>query len=116
MDGVQATMAVIEGYSEHVMDVVGEQVLPAYSGLREAMERRRRSRSAPERILQRLLGLDMKMRQYELGKSFCDGVVERRGIGTLNLVWSAPAALPTMTELNDPGAWIERVEGTPLAA
>jgi coenzyme F420 biosynthesis associated uncharacterized protein len=116
MDRLQSAMAVIEGYSEHVMDAVGEQVLPAYAGLREAMERRRRSRSAPERILQRLLGLDMKMRQYELGKSFCDGVVERRGIETLNRVWSEPAALPSMAELNDPAAWIDRVEGTPLAA
>ena len=116
MDGVQSTMAVIEGYSEHVMDAVGEKVLPAYEGLREAMERRRRSLSAPERILQRLLGLDLKMRQYELGKSFCDAVVERRDIDILNRVWSEPAALPTMGELKDPAAWIERVEGTPLAA
>ena len=68
MDGVQSTMSVIEGYSEHTMDAVGERVLPAYEGLRDAMERRRRSRSAPERVLQRLLGFDMKMRQYELGK------------------------------------------------
>src|SRR5437763_2891444 len=41
---IQAAMAVIEGYSEHVMDTVGERVLPAYAGLREAMDRRRRSR------------------------------------------------------------------------
>jgi coenzyme F420 biosynthesis associated uncharacterized protein len=115
MDGVQSTMAVIEGYSEHVMDAVGAKVLPAYGGLREAMERRRRSRSAPERILQRLLGLDLKMRQYEVGKSFCDAVVERSGIDTLNRVWSEPAALPTMAELKDPAAWIERVDA-PLAA
>jgi uncharacterized protein (DUF2342 family) len=71
---------------------------------------------APERILQRLLGFDMKMRQYELGKSFCDGVVERRGISTLNQVWSAPEALPSMKELEDPAAWIARIEGQPLAA
>jgi coenzyme F420 biosynthesis associated uncharacterized protein len=116
LDGVQATMAVIEGYSEHVMDAVGERVLPAYGGLREAMERRRRSRSAPERILQRLLGLDLKMRQYELGKRFCDAVVAQSGIDTLNRVWSEPAALPTMAELKDPAAWVQRVEGTPLAA
>src|SRR3954463_11687774 len=69
MDQVQAAMSVIEGYSEHVMDAVGSDVLPAYEGLRDAMERRRRSRSAPERVLQRLLGFEMKMRQYEQGKS-----------------------------------------------
>src|SRR4051794_21457560 len=116
LDGVQSTMAVIEGYSEHVMDAVGEQVLPQYAGLREAMERRRRSRSAPERILQRLLGFEMKLKQYELGKRFCDGVVERRGISMLNQVWSAPEALPSTTELEDPAAWIARMERQPLAA
>jgi coenzyme F420 biosynthesis associated uncharacterized protein len=116
LDGVQSTMAVIEGYSEHVMDAVGERVLPHYTGLREAMDRRRRSRSAPERILQRLLGLDMKMRQYELGKRFCDAVVEQRGIESLDRVWSSAEALPTMAELKDPAAWIERVDESQLAA
>src|SRR5919199_1477153 len=90
MTRIQSTMAVIEGYSEHVMDAVGARVLPAYAGLREAMERRRRSRSYPERVLQRLLGFDLKMRQYEEGKAFCDGVVERGGIDTLNRVWDGP--------------------------
>ena len=36
MDSVQAAMAVVEGYSEHVMDAVGENVLPEYAGLRDA--------------------------------------------------------------------------------
>src|SRR3954452_6607766 len=116
MDGVQATMAVIEGYSEHVMDAVGENVLPAYAGLREAMDRRRRSRSAPERILQRLLGLDMKMRQYELGKRFCDGVVERNGRATLGHVWDGPESLPTLAEIDDPEAWVARIRGERAAA
>ena len=109
MDKVQAAMSIIEGYSEHTMDVVGERTLPAYSGLREAMDQRRRSRSAPERMLQRLLGLDMKMRQYELGKRFCDAVVERNGIETLNHVWDGPESLPTAAELDDPDGWVARV-------
>ena len=79
MERIQCAMAVVEGYSEHVMDAVGADVLPQYDGLREAMEGRRRSRSAPERLLLRLLGLDQKMKQYEDGKKFCDGVVARRG-------------------------------------
>jgi coenzyme F420 biosynthesis associated uncharacterized protein len=113
---IQAAMAVVEGYSEHVMDAVGERVLPAYAGLRDAMERRRRSRSYPERVLQRLLGLDLKMRQYEEGKAFCDAVVERAGIEALNRVWDAPESLPTAAELRDPAAWIERVGTKPEPA
>jgi putative hydrolase len=107
---------VIEGYSEHVMDAVGSRVLPEYAGLRDAMERRRRSRSYPERVLQRLLGLDLKMRQYELGKSFCDGVAERGGIDALNRVWGSPESLPDDRELERPELWLERTAGTSAAA
>ncbi len=117
MNRVQAAMAVVEGYSEHVMDVLGERVLPAYPGLRDAMERRRRSRSYPERILQRLLGLDLKMRQYELGKRFCDGVVTEGGIDSLNRVWESPDSLPNLRELERPSDWLARVvSGEPAAA
>jgi coenzyme F420 biosynthesis associated uncharacterized protein len=116
MRRLQAVMAVIEGYSEHVMDAVGEDVLPSYTGLRDAMERRRRSRSAPERALQRLLGLDLKMRQYELGKRFCDTVAERHGVDTLNRVWDDARNLPTLAEIEDAEAWVARVRDERAAA
>src|SRR5688572_12832034 len=44
LERIQCAMAVVEGYSEHVMDAVGADVLPQYDGLRVAMEKRRRSR------------------------------------------------------------------------
>jgi coenzyme F420 biosynthesis associated uncharacterized protein len=105
---MQSLMAVIEGYAEHVMDALGGHLLPEYEGLRSAMDRRRRSRSAPERIIERLLGLDFKMRQYELGKRFCDGVAEREGIEGLNRVWAGPDSLPTPGELSRPAVWLDR--------
>jgi coenzyme F420 biosynthesis associated uncharacterized protein len=116
MERIQCAMAVVEGYSEHVMDAVGADVLPQYAGLRDAMEQRRRSRSAPERILLRLLGLEQKMRQYEDGKRFCDGVVAEGGVETLNRVWHAPTALPTASELRSPAAWIGRLEADPIVS
>jgi coenzyme F420 biosynthesis associated uncharacterized protein len=116
MNQLQAVMAVIEGYSEHVMDAVGERVLLGYEKLREAMDRRRASRSAPQKILERLLGLDLKMRQYVLGKQFSDAVEKQAGIATLNRVWEAPELLPTLTELENPPSWIARVEEPRAAA
>ena len=74
MDEIQATMSVIEGYSEHVMDAIAAEVIPSHEQLRAAMDRRRRSRSAPQRIIERLLGFDVKLRQYEQGKKFADAV------------------------------------------
>jgi len=108
MDGIQAFMAVLEGYAEHVMDAVGAEVIDDLPRLRAALERRRADRTGFLRLLEKLIGMDMKLRQYELGRAFCDGVVERGGIETLNRVWSGPEAVPTLAELDDPAAWVRR--------
>jgi coenzyme F420 biosynthesis associated uncharacterized protein len=110
LDRVQAFMAVLEGYAEHVMDAVGEQILDDLPALRTALVRRRRDRSGLLKVLERLIGMDLKMRQYEQGKAFCDGVVARVGIEGLNRVWESPESMPTMRELDDPAAWLARVE------
>ena len=116
MDEVQATMSVIEGYSEHVMDAIAAEVIPGHERLREAMDRRRRSRSAPQRIIEKLLGFDVKLRQYEQGKKFADAVVKLAGIEGLNRVWSSPEALPEPGELQKPDAWLRRTEPPTLSA
>ncbi|HEV2062050.1 MAG TPA: zinc-dependent metalloprotease [Solirubrobacteraceae bacterium] len=114
LDVVQATMAVVEGHAEHVMDAVGEELLPALPELREALDRRRREKPPAVKLLERLIGLELKMRQYELGRAFCDAVVARGGVETLNRVWAAPEALPTLLELEDPDGWIERTAAPSL--
>src|SRR5829696_7770729 len=114
MDRVQAFMAVLEGYAEHVMDAVGAAVIDDLPRLRAALERRRADRSGLLRLFEKLIGMDMKLRQYEQGKRFCDGVVERAGIAGLNRVWESPDRLPTLLELEDPAGWLRRTE--PAAA
>jgi uncharacterized protein (DUF2342 family) len=108
MDRMQAAMAVVEGHAEHVMDALGPELVPRHEELRAAMDARRASRSAPERVLLRLLGMEMKMRQYKLGKQFCDAVVAEGGIEALNRVWGGPDALPTLAEIEQPSDWLAR--------
>jgi coenzyme F420 biosynthesis associated uncharacterized protein len=110
LNSLQAAMSVIEGHAEHVMDAAGARLDRGYARLRDRLEAHRSSfrRHALDQIIGRLLGLDLKLRQYRLGKSFCDAVVERDGVDGLNRVWSAPEALPTLAELARPEAWIER--------
>jgi len=110
IDRVQATMAVIEGHAEHVMDAVAPELLPSLPKLRAALDRRRHSQSGRARLLAKLLGLEMKMRQYEQGKTFCDEIVRRAGTDAIVAVFSAPEALPTIDELTDPVAWLMRME------
>jgi coenzyme F420 biosynthesis associated uncharacterized protein len=108
LERVQAVMAVIEGHAEHVMDAVAPDLLPSLPRLREALDRRRRSQSLLARLAGRLLGLDMKLRQYEQGKRFCDAVVRQAGTEALQVVFTSPETLPTIEELDDPAAWIAR--------
>jgi len=112
VDRIQAAMAMVEGHAEHVMDALAPELVPEHEGLREAMSRRRASRSAPERILQRLFGMDLKLRQYEIGKSFCDTVVAEGGLDALNRAWTAPEALPTLQEIERPADWLARTGAT----
>jgi coenzyme F420 biosynthesis associated uncharacterized protein len=108
-DRVQAVMAVIEGHAEHVMDAVAPDLLPSLPQLREALDRRRKTQSGLSRLFAKLLGLELKLKQYEQGKAFCDAVVERVGTQGLQHVFSGPEALPSLEELQDAPAWLRRV-------
>ena len=90
------------------MDAVAPDLLPSLPKLRAALDRRRKSQSGLSRLVARLLGLELKLRQYEQGKFFCDEIVRERGPGALHHVWSSPEALPTLAELRDPHAWLQR--------
>jgi uncharacterized protein (DUF2342 family) len=111
VERMQAAMSLIEGHAEHVMDAVGAEVLPSLPRLRAAMNHRRENRGLPWRVLERLLGLELKLKQYEMGRRFCDAVVDAGGPQALALAWSGPEALPSPAELEDPALWIARVPG-----
>jgi uncharacterized protein (DUF2342 family) len=96
------------------MDAVGADVLPSLPQLRSAMTRRRAQRGLPWRVLERLLGLELKLRQYETGRRFCDTVVAAGGPQALARVWSGPEALPSTEELEHPALWTARM--APAAA
>jgi coenzyme F420 biosynthesis associated uncharacterized protein len=108
VERMQAAMSLIEGHAEHTMDAVGAEYLPSLPKLREAMTRRRESRGLPWRVLERLLGLELKLRQYEVGRRFCDAVVKEGGPQALAVAWSGPEALPTTAELQAPAEWLAR--------
>jgi coenzyme F420 biosynthesis associated uncharacterized protein len=113
LDELQATMAVIEGYAEHVMDAAAS-VDDGLEELRDRMDERRARRSGLGDVIARALGLGMKLRQYELGKAWSDTVAADAGIEGLNRVWEEPAALPSLAELERPADWLARVAPAPV--
>jgi coenzyme F420 biosynthesis associated uncharacterized protein len=106
---LQALMCLLEGYSNHVMDAVGRELLPSYEQMKQRFESRLRKRSAGERLLAKLTGLDVKMEQYQLGEKFVNQIVERVGVAGMNRVWAGPEALPTLDEIREPARWLERI-------
>jgi putative hydrolase len=102
-------MSVIEGHAEHVMDAAAGTADPGYARLRTRVEERRARRGGLGEVISRLLGMELKLRQYRLGKAFCDAVADQGGVEALNRVWSSPEALPTNDELERPERWLERM-------
>jgi uncharacterized protein (DUF2342 family) len=103
---LDTAMTAIEGYAELVMD---EAFDDEYADLRRKLDDRRSGRGPLQRLIRRVLGLNVKRRQYERGKEFFEAVVEARDIETAGLVWQSPETLPTDEELDDPSAWVTRV-------
>jgi coenzyme F420 biosynthesis associated uncharacterized protein len=106
-----ALMTLLEGHAEFVMDGVGPAVIPTVDEIRTRFNKRRESHNPFERVIRRLLGVDVKMRQYAEGHKFVDAVVERVGIDGFNQVWSSVETLPQLDEIGDPDAWVTRVHG-----
>ena len=106
---VQAVMSVLEGYSNFVMHSVGKRHLARADDLETAMHRRREQRTMFERLVMALTGLELKMRQYEIGEQFCEAVVQQSDVATLNRVWENAEMMPTMTELKNPDRWLRRI-------
>jgi uncharacterized protein (DUF2342 family) len=73
----------------------------------------RRQQRGINRQFQKLLGMEMKMRQYEVGERFVRGVERVAGIAALDAAWRDPSCLPTVAELEDPQGWLARVSTTP---
>jgi coenzyme F420 biosynthesis associated uncharacterized protein len=107
---MQATMCIIEGYSNHVMNAVGRDLLPNYEMISRRFAQRQQQRSPAEQLLAKLTGLDVKMEQYRLGEQFIDTIVRLRGHGFARRVWSGPEYLPTMAEIRQPERWLHRID------
>jgi coenzyme F420 biosynthesis associated uncharacterized protein len=99
---IQALMAVVEGHGNYVMDTVGDQVIPSVGRMRAVFDRRREQTNIIQRAVGHAIGLEMKMRQYELGQRFCDAVVATQGSGALARLWRDPDHFPSLDELREP--------------
>jgi putative hydrolase len=107
IDRVQALMSLLEGHGHVVMDRIGKRELVTQQRMSRVLKARRSDKRTA--AFMRLIGLELKLRQYELGERFIAGVEEHASWDALSLAWQSPEALPTLGEISDPQRWLKRV-------
>jgi coenzyme F420 biosynthesis associated uncharacterized protein len=106
---LQALMSLVEGFSNHIMNVIGKQILPNFEQIERRIEARKGSKTLVEQLFNRITGMDLKLLQYQQGQQFIDTVVERHGIAFALKAWERAENLPTLDEIRNPERWIARV-------
>jgi putative hydrolase len=109
---LQRFVSVLEGYTDVVVETLGERMVTAHSRLDEALRRHRLERGDATGFVDRLLGLELDRSHYDAGTAFCRGVVERSDgrLDQLNRLWVDESMVPTEAELVAPGLWLARID------
>ena len=111
---VQALMSLLEGHGNAVMNRLGAELVDGQARMARVLQARRNARGATA-LLHRLLGLELKMKQYELGEAFVNAIEREAGLHAVDPAWRGPDTLPTLDELSDPLTWLARVDGASVA-
>jgi coenzyme F420 biosynthesis associated uncharacterized protein len=105
---MQALMSLLEGHGNYVMDRLSTSRVQGAGRMRQTLQRRRH-RQGFDRMVQRAVGLDVKVRQYDLGERFVAEVSALAGPQGFSRVWERSENLPTLEEVARPADWVARV-------
>jgi putative hydrolase len=108
-DQLTSLAVVVDAYADHIADRVGQKLVGFHRQLAEAWYRRRIERGMGEEAAGALFGLDLDQQEVDRGRAFVRGVIERAGEDELAKLWSTAGNLPTPSEVDAPGLWLERI-------
>ncbi|MDQ3145595.1 MAG: zinc-dependent metalloprotease [Actinomycetota bacterium] len=109
-------MSLLEGHGDVTMDRAGADRIPSAERFGRVLRARRAQQSGPAKLLQKVVGLEAKMKQYEQGERFIEAVESVGGPELLERAWSGPELLPSLAEVREPRTWVERVRKLEAAA
>ena len=112
---IQGMMSLLEGHGDITMNRAGLGLVPSADRFQRVLHERRHQ-GGPARVIQRLLGIEAKLLQYELGERFIEAVEAEGGRALFDQVWASPENLPTLGEIRDPETWMARVRAETAAA
>jgi coenzyme F420 biosynthesis associated uncharacterized protein len=107
-------MSLLEGHGDVTMSRAAGDRIPSAERFHRVLHQRRANTTGPAKVLQKVVGLDAKLKQYEQGENFIAAVEAYGGPELLRRAWEGAELLPSLPEVREPLRWIERVEATPV--
>jgi len=112
---IQALMSLLEGHGDVTMDRAGAASVPGAERFSRVLRERRKQVHGPAKLVQQVLGMDAKLRQYAEGEEFIRAVEKAGGSDLFSRVWRGPEWLPSLAEIRTPSDWVARVRANPAA-
>jgi coenzyme F420 biosynthesis associated uncharacterized protein len=106
---IQGMMSLLEGHGDITMDRAAGDRIPSADRFSRVLHERRGNTRGAAKVLQQLIGLEAKLKQYEQGEAFIRAVEDAGGPQLLGRVWTGPDALPTLDEIREPSRWLGRM-------
>jgi coenzyme F420 biosynthesis associated uncharacterized protein len=113
LEQIGGLMSLLEGHGDTTMDRAGKGVVHGAERFGRILRQRRQNASKFVLLIQRLAGIEAKMKQYAQGEAFIEAVEDHGGRELMDRVWEAPTLLPALTEIREPQLWIDRVTPPP---
>ncbi|WPO84936.1 zinc-dependent metalloprotease [Herbiconiux sp. KACC 21604] len=106
---LETTLALIEGW----VDVVTAQAsarLPRWNAIAETVRRRRATGGPAESAFGALIGLELRPRRLRDAAALWQTVTDAVGQEERDALWSHPDLVPTSADLDDPAAFVARLQ------
>ena len=109
IDQVGGMMSLVEGHGDVTMTRAGIGHVDHAERFHRVLHDRRNSAKGLAKLMQKLIGIDAKLAQYQLGEDFIAHIEAQRGLRAVDRIWEDQRHLPSMEEIRDPDSWLERV-------
>jgi coenzyme F420 biosynthesis associated uncharacterized protein len=109
LDHLSGMMSLLEGHGDVTMNRAGAAEIPSSDRFHRILHARRNDVNPMMKLIQKLIGLEAKMKQYQAGEEFIEAVEEVGGRSALDRAFEAPGNLPTLAEIRAPGEWLQRM-------
>ena len=106
---LEMTLALIEGWIDHVISQVAADRMPAFNALIENSRRRRATNAPMQQLFANLLGLEVSPRKMREASTFWSEVKNLRGADGRDKCWEDAAFLPMPDDLSNVKAFLDSV-------